>query len=374
MPDTQLANIIREELVRSAIPFRRFMELALYHQVHGYYTSGRAQVGRMGDFFTNVSVGSLYGRLIARQFVEMWRNLGEPAEFTIVEQGANNGDFASDVLGALRVQNAACFEATTYCIVEPSPVLAGIQAVKLGAFAGRVKWFSSQAMLPRWTGVHFSNELLDAFPVHLVKWTGCEWLERCVDNSQDGFRFIDLPLSTSRLAGACAKIPPRVSGTITEINLAAEDWISETAAQMERGYILAVDYGWERDEYHSPTRTTGTLSAYANHRREENPLARPGEIDLTAHVNFTDLADAACSCGLEIAGFTDQHHFMVGIGEHHFANGANLADIRAFQTLMHPQFMGLAFKIVAFCKAAPIAPLAGFRYSRKSALVGESGI
>jgi SAM-dependent MidA family methyltransferase len=313
-------------------------------------------------------VGSLYGRLMARQFVEVWQRLGEPAEFTIVEQGANTGDFAADALGGLRALNSACFDATRYRIVEPAPALAAKQREKLAPFSGRVEWCESEAALPAWTGVHFSNELVDAFPVHVVKWTGAEWLERHVENGPEGFQFVDLAPSSPRLAAACAKLPPRLEGTITEINLAAEDWISATAAKMERGCILAVDYGWEREEYHAPTRTTGTLSAYANHKREENPLARPGEIDLTAHVNFSDLADAALACGLQVAGFTDQHHFMVGPGEHHFADGANAEDVRAFKTLMHPQFMGLAFKVIAFAKALPGGPLTGFRYARKSTI------
>ena len=355
-----LTAIIRSEL-NAPIPFRRFMELALYHPQHGYYASGRAHVGRNGDFFTNVSVGPLFGRLIARQFAEMWRLLGEPAHFTIVEQGAHTGDFAADALTGLRELSPECFAATRYRIVEPSPALCANQRERLAPFAN-VEWFASQTELPPWTGVHFSNELIDAFPVHLVTWDGSAWLEKHVTFADNEFHFIHRPPSTPELAAACEKIPAPLAGTTTEVNLAARAWVAETAQHMERGYILLVDYGWPRDEYH--TRTTGTLSAYANHRREANPLARPGELDLTAHINFTDLADAARAAGLTVAGFTDQHHFMVGLGEPHFADGANLPDIRAFQTLMHPQFMGLAFKVAAFAKNTPAAPLAGFRYAR----------
>ena len=359
-----LTAIIRSEM-DAPISFRRFMELALYHPQYGYYTSGRASVGRKGDFFTNISVGSLFGRLLARQFAEMWLRLGKPGEFTIVEQGAHTGDFAADALDGLKVLDAECFAATRYCIVEPSATLCAKQRERLSMF-GNIEWFESQADLPRWTGAHFSNELIDAFPVHVVTWDGAVWMEKHVTFSGEEFCFTDLPLSSAELSAACAKIPQPLAGTITEVNLAARTWIAETALRMDRGYVLLVDYGWPRDEYHSPTRTTGTLSAYANHRREENPLARPGELDLTAHINFTDLADAARATGLRVAGFTDQHHFMVGLGEAHFANGANLPDIRAFQTLMHPQFMGLAFKVAAFAKVAPTAPLAGFRYARDS--------
>jgi SAM-dependent MidA family methyltransferase len=137
------------------------------------------------------------------------------------------------------------------------------------------------------------------------------------------------------------------------------------AAKLARGWVLAVDYGHERADYYAPERTEGTLSAYANHRREPDPFARPGEIDLTAHVDFTSLIESAETAGMKCAGFTDQHHFMVGLGAGHFADGANSGDVRAFQTLMHPQMMGMAFKVVCFAKGVELSPpLAGFRYAR----------
>ncbi len=364
--NSQLSAIIRSEM-GMPIPFRRFMELALYHPEHGYYSSGRARVGRTGDFYTNVSIGSLYGRLMAQQFTEIWHRLGRPSEFSIIEQGAHGGDFAGDALKELRSLDTDCFAATRYRIIEPSSALQAKQREKLAEHPQRVEWFTSQTELPHWTGAHFSNELIDAFPVHVVIWNGQNWLEKHVSFQNDAFFFTELPLSTPELAAACTKIPTPLLGAVTEINLAARDWVQHTAERMERGYILLVDYGWPRDEYHAPTRTTGTLSAYADHRREANPLARPGELDLTAHVNFSDLADAALLAGLKVEGFTDQHHFMVGLGESHFADGKNAADIRAFQTLMHPQFMGLAFKVAAFSKNTPPETLTGFRYARHAA-------
>jgi len=149
------------------------------------------------------------------------------------------------------------------------------------------------------------------------------------------------------------------------VNLAAAAWIREVADTMQRGFVLAVDYGFSRREYYTPTRIGGTLSAYANHRREPDPLARPGEIDLTAHVEFDSLIEAATAAGLRLEGFTDQHHFMVGVGAEHFADGANAPERRAFQTLMHPQFMGTAFMVAAFSKGIGAAiPLGGFRFAR----------
>ena len=362
-----LSEIIRTEIAAGGpMPFRRFMELALYHPALGYYASGRARVGRKGDFFTNVSVGPLFGRLLARQVVEMWERLGSPREFSIIEQGAHDGQLAADVLGGLREFSPGCFAATVYRIIEPFPLLAERQGSRLAEFAQRVKWSASLREVNVEAGVHLSNELPDAFPVHLVTWISGEWRERMVVETGGRFVFEDGPLSVPALREACAQIPgPLPEGYLTEVNLAAREWIADVARSIRRGFVLAVDYGFPRHEYHAPWRTAGTLSAYANHRREPDPLARPGEIDLTAHVEFTSLMESATASGMQPAGFTDQHHFMVGLGAAHFADGAHAAELRAFQTLMHPQFMGMAFKVVCFAKATPsLPPLEGFRFAR----------
>lgn len=358
-----LHAIIAEEIAtHGPMPFARFMELALYHPAHGYYSGAKARVGRKGDFFTNVSVGSLYGRLLAVQFTEMWERIGRPSGFSIVEQGAHGGDFAADVLDVLSRSSTA----VTYRIVEPSASLAAQQRARLAKFGEKVRWYESLDALPPFTGVHFSNELPDAFPVHVVKWDGAAWCERCVSAKDERFVFVDAPLSSRALATACEQIPqPLPPGYTTEVNLAAHEWIASVATKLTRGWVLAVDYGHERSDYYAPQRAEGTLSAYANHRREPDPLARPGEIDLTAHVDFTSLIESAEAAGMKCVGFTDQHHFMVGLGVGHFADGANPGDVRAFQTLMHPQMMGMAFKVVCFAKGMELSPaLSGFRFAR----------
>ena len=368
----ELTEIIRSEIAaRGPIPFRRFMELALYHGEFGYYASGRACIGRGGDFFTNVSVGSLFGRLLARQIAEMWRVLGTPAEFTIIEQGAHGGELAADVLGGLRDMFPECCEAVRYRIVEPFAKLEARQRERLGSFARKVGWVGGLENIRAVPCVHFSNELPDAFPVHLVKWSGSEWRERVVAEQDGHFVFADGALPPGEVREACARIPgPLPEGYTTEVNLAAVAWIREVAAMMQRGFAIAVDYGFSRQEYYAPMRIAGTLSAYANHRREKDVLDRPGEIDLTAHVEFDSLIEAAIAAGLRLEGFTDQHHFMVGLGAEHFADGANAAERRAFQTLMHPQFMGTAFKTVVFSKGIGSAhPLAGFRFAREPMVI-----
>jgi len=282
------------------------MERALYDPQHGYYGSGWAGVGRGGDFFTNVSVGPLFGRLLARQFAEIWTSLGEPPDFAIVEQGAHRGDFAADVLGALRDLAPACLAATTYWIVEPLATLRQAQHEKLAKWAGpRVRWTESLDGLPPFTGVHFSNELPDAFPVHRVVRRADGWRERGVDCDGTRFVFVDIPLSTDALNPALAHLPAVPEGYETEINLAAPAWIAEIAARFATRVHSGHRLRLPPPRYYRPERDQGTLSAYAGHQREPDPLARPGEIDLTAHVDFTSLAEAGIAAGLTLAGFAD---------------------------------------------------------------------
>ncbi len=370
-----LTELLRDRIARDGpMPFRDFMDAALYHPEHGYYSAGRARIGRDGDFFTSVSVGPLFGALLARQFGEMWTRLGEPPEFTIVEQGAHRGEFARDVLTALRESAPACFAATRYHLIEPSENLRAAQTETLGEFtAAKVRWFPALDALPAFTGVHFSNELLDAFPVHAVAWDGVAWRERLVAVEAGRFIFAERDVADTRLRAALAKLPPVPAGYRTEINLAAPDWIAALAARLMRGFALVIDYGFSRAEYYRPERTTGTLTGYAQHRRIEDILAAPGETDLTAHVDFTALAERAHDAGLRVAGFTDQHHFIVALGALHFPasipdTAASRRELRAFKTLMHPQMMGRSFQVLALEKSGVSpTPLTGFRFARNAA-------
>ena len=368
-----LTELLRARIAHDGpIPFRDFMEAALYQPEHGYYTSGRARIGRSGDYFTSVSVGPLFGALLARQFAEMWERLGEPADFTIVEQGADRGDFARDVLAALRAQTPACFAATRYRIIEPSAALLGAQQTTLADFSDRVRWCPTLHALPAFTGIHFSNELLDAFPVHAVGWDGTAWRESHVAVEAARFVFTERTITDPALLTALAPLPPVPASYRTEINLAALAWLDTLAAKLTRGFALIIDYGFSRAEYYRPERTTGTLTGYAQHRRADDLLAAPGEIDLTAHVDFTALAERATTAGLRVAGFTDQHHFLVALGALHFPatsphTPASQRELRAFKTLMHPQMMGRSFQVLALEKdASSPAPLSGFRFAREA--------
>jgi SAM-dependent MidA family methyltransferase len=310
-------------------------------------------------------VGALFGKMLARQFAEMWERLGRPGEFAIVEQGGNRGDFARDALGGLREFSPECFAAASYWFVEPVPALRKEQGAALAGFEN-VRWAASLEELPRFTGAHFSNELIDALPVHRIARADGIWKEQYVDFREDRLVFVNGLLSSPSLEARLRLLPPVPDGYRTEVNLAALDWIAGLAGRLQRGYVLAIDYGYPREEYYRPERTDGTLSAYSGHRREPDPLARPGEIDLTAHVDFTSLVERAEENGLRAVGFTDQHHSIVGLGKLHFSEGSMAPrEISAFKTLMHPNLMGQSFKVLCWEKGArQEKALAGFQFTK----------
>jgi SAM-dependent MidA family methyltransferase len=363
---------IRDEIeARGPVTFAWFMEQALYHPAHGYYSSGRCTVGRRGDYFTNVSVGPLFGRLMAAQFAEMWKTLGRPADFAIVEQGAHGGEFARDVLEAAQQEQREFFAAMRYVIVEPFPVLRDRQAAALPAFTGKLTWHESLAALPTFCGVHFSNELIDALPVHLVRWTGSEWTERHVAVDGARFVFVDLPIAASSLAQRVTRLPIDLPvGYETEINLAALEWISDVASRLSDGFVLAVDYGWPRDEFYAPHRTTGTLRCYAHHRIVSSPLEQIGHADITAHVEWTSLAEQAERAGLRVSGFTDQHHFLTGLLagpiQEQFTSALEPKTARQLQTLLQPSHLGMKFQYLVLAKGTAAArhQLSGLRFAR----------
>ena len=367
--NSALIQIIRDEIrLHGPVSFRWFMEQALYHPEHGYYSSGRCAIGRRGDYFTSVSVGPLFGKMMAAQFAEIWGTLGRPDDFVIVEQGAHHGEFATDVLEALRAGNPECFAVLRYRIVEPFAVLRQRQQGVLRPFAKKTEWCGSFAGMEPFCGVHFSNELLDAIPVHLVVAKGESgartWHERFVERTSGGFAFVDRPVTDERLRERLATIPPAPAGSYeTEINLAVLDWVETLARKLHRGVALLADYGLTRAAYYSPTRTSGTLQCYAEHRVVPSPLENAGAGDITTHVEWTRLAERAENCGLTIAGFSDQHHFLTGLlSSHPELVAAGAENSRALQTLLHPEFLGMKFQFLGLTNGFD-GSLGGFKFA-----------
>jgi SAM-dependent MidA family methyltransferase len=358
--DQALTDLIREVIRKTGpVSFDWFMEQALYHPQFGYYSSGRCAIGRRGDYFTNVSVGPLFGRMLAAQFAEIWEMMERPADFTIVEQGAHHGEFASDVLKAFKDSPVP----VCYRIVEPFPILEERQRETLAEFTGAITWGKSLAELEPFTGVHFSNELLDAMPVHLIaREPANDWEEKLVALSGDDFVFVEKPIADNRLRDHCRKIPLTENVRYeTEVNLAALDWIQSVARKLTRGFILAADYGYSRSEFYSAARTAGTLQAFARHRTVASPLEGVGQVDITAHVDWNSVAERAEESGLNLIGFTDQHHFLTGLLARYMPAES---ERRALQTLLHPEFLGTRFQYLALGKNNPATTLSGFGFAR----------
>jgi SAM-dependent MidA family methyltransferase len=332
---TELVEFIRAEIEkRGPQSFAWFMEQALYHPEHGYYSSGRAAIGRRGDYFTNVSVGSLFGELLAAQFAEIWERLGKIDNFFIVEQGAHHGQFACDVLESIQRRFSEFFSGLRYQIVEPLSALQDRQSEMLQQFRERVLWKKSLHELDAFTGIHFSNELLDAMPVNLRG--------KLVGLDRDKFVFVEGP-------------------TGVPLNQAMLDWIDCISIKLERGFVIAIDYGFSRAEFRE------VLQVRAKHRRLDSPLEEIGQADITAHVNWTDVAERAEAIGLCVAGFTDQHHFITGIVAE-FPGLFGQADSktkRQLQTLLHPEMLGRTFQVLGLAKDVDLAvPLNGFKFAR----------
>jgi len=309
------------------------MEQALYHPEHGYYSSGRATIGRKGDYFTNVSVGPLFGRLLAAQFVEIWERLGKIDNFVVVEQGAHDGTFARDVLETLRESSPEFFSALRYCIVEPFPVLQDRQSQTLASFRDKVAWRSSIETLEPFAGIHFSNELLDAMPINLRG--------KVVGLEGENFIFVEGPADV-------------------KTNQAALDWIDNVSTKLESGFIIAIDYGFVGDEFRE------SVQVRTQHRHLDSPFEQVGDADITAHVNWTEIAERAAKNGFRVAGFTDQHHFLTGIISEFPELVEDEKSKRALQTLLHPEMLGRAFQVLALSKDVDLAgaTLAGFKYAR----------
>ncbi|MEY3333553.1 MAG: hypothetical protein RLZZ176_1853 [Cyanobacteriota bacterium] len=305
------------------ITFAEYMDMVLYHPQYGYYSSDVKIGFRGSDFFTSASLGADFGELLARQFYQMWEILDQPIYFSLVEMGAGQGILASHILNYIKQEYPDFFAAVKYIIVEKSSTLKQEQQQLLQDFS--VKWCNLEEIEPKsLTGCCFSNELLDAFPVHQFTLDAGELREIYVtiaeNNSQPIFIEVIGEPSTPQLAEYFDLVGINLSqntyenGYRSEINLAALDWLSIVADCLERGYVLTIDYGYHADRYYHPQRRQGTLQCYYQHRHHDNPYINIGRQDITAHVDFTALSVWGESCGLKKVGWTQQGLFLMALG------------------------------------------------------------
>jgi len=347
------------------ITFAEFMDMALYHPEHGYYSSDAVKIGfQGGDFFTSPNLSADFGELLAEQFLQMWEILGRPITFSLVEMGAGQGLLALHILKYYQVQYPDFFTALEYVIIEKSPTLRQQQQKRLQDLP--VRWCNledipSNAIV----GCFFSNELVDAFPVHQFTLENGELREIYVTTQKDeedaesgrrgdavkefsmsprpdfpassvpasprpDFPASSVPASsfievtgkpsTSQLAEYFNLVEIDLTsgaypdGYRSEINLAALSWLSIVADRLQRGYVLTIDYGYPATRYYNPRRWQGTLQCYYQHRFHDNPYINVGQQDITAHVDFTALSRWGDRCGLENVGFIQQGLFLMALG------------------------------------------------------------
>jgi SAM-dependent MidA family methyltransferase len=296
-----------------SIPFRDYMELALYHPLYGYYRSRRDKMGREGDYLTSPEVTPAFGVLVGRQLREMWQEIGSPDRFDLVEAGPGSGRLAFDLLRWSRLHAPEFRRALAYTLVEVSEPLIERQRETLAEQAEGVAW---RADLPDDVeGCILSNELLDSFPVHRVEVRDGELLEVFV--AWDGTRFVEelRPPSTPDLVAYFQRLGLLPGeGCRAEVNLAAPEWMRSAGSALSRGFLLALDYGHEAAELYAPWRSDGTLLCFHRHNANADPYARIGRQDITTHVDFTTVRAAGEAAGLHTLGIVPQAEFLTNLG------------------------------------------------------------
>jgi len=326
----ELCAVIRDRLERSPhrrITFADFMELALYHPEYGYYSCNTSQLGMAGDFATAAHLGPDFAELLGEQLVDFWQLLDRPEPFQLVEMGAGQGLIADALLAYLQRQYPDCLAAVAYTLVETSAALRTAQQTCLARWQAQsvpITWCELSDLPPASvTGCFFSNELVDALPVHRVTLTAAGLQEQYVTltgDEQQPFTPTLGPASTPQLTNYFRWLnipltqPPWPEGYTTEVNLAALDWLTKVAERLHRGYVLTLDYGYTADRYYSPTRSQGTLQCYYRHAHHNDPLINIGQQDITAHVDFTALERQGDRCGLSTLGHVPQALFLMALG------------------------------------------------------------
>jgi SAM-dependent MidA family methyltransferase len=358
------------EVPQQKVPFTAFMDWALYAPELGYYAAQRQKIGAGGDFVTSPHLGADFGELLAEQFLDLWVSLKRPRAFQVVEMGAGQGLIAADVLGYLRDRSApsahlssdpdyaAFWDALEYIIIEKVPVLIAEQRHKLKPFAAdhKITWKTWQEIPHQSiTGCFFSNELVDAFPVHRIEIQAGKVKEVFVavaiqpepaTSSLDPVQFTEVvaELSTPALQHYLENLNLDIAsypdGYRSEINLAALDWLTTISQKLLYGYVLTIDYGYTAAQYYSPQRHQGTLRCYYQQAHHEDPYWAIGQQDITAHVNFTALERQGTQLGLRNISYVQQGLFLMalGLGDRlnlNAASAANFMDILRRREALH---------------------------------------
>jgi len=364
----KLCDLIHRDIAAQGgwIPFSRFMELALYAPGLGYYSAGARKFGAAGDFVTAPEISPLFGRTLARQLAEIM------AQSTphLLELGAGSGKLAADVLGEL--ERMGCLP-QRYDILEVSADLRERQQALLRESAphllDRVRWLD--ALPENISGAVIANEVLDALPVHLLRWKNAGIVERGVTSEGNNFAWHERRSENPMLIEAAQqiKVPDNY---LSEISLSLHGLVSSLCTRLQQGVLLFIDYGFGAGEYYHPQRNQGTLMCHYRHHAHDNPFFLPGLQDITAHVDFTAAAESAIDSGAHLLGYTTQAHFLINCGIADFLAQSDPENLREYlplsaqlQKLTSPAEMGELFKVIALGKGMDEV-LRGFASGDKS--------
>jgi SAM-dependent MidA family methyltransferase len=365
-----VVELLRREIERdSRITFARFMELAVGHPEHGYYAGGAARAGFTGDFLTAPETDPIFGHTLARQFAECWERLGRPERFVVREFGAGAGTLALRVLEGLQRERPETLAAAHYELFDLNPSRTGEALERLGA-AGYGEHVAAAGNV-RLTGVLLANELLDAFPVHRLIWSGDELHELYVTWRDGWFTDEPGPLSDPCLAAPFTALKLE-AGQQVEVSPAAQAWAATLGERIERGYALLIDYGYPSSELYSSRRAGGTLMGYRAQMASPELYRHVGRQDLTAHVDFTAVSAAARRGGLTELGLTTQAYFFAGLGieellmERQRTATDPYTYVNAREAVLHlmdPRGLG-RFRVLGLAKNVPLEPpLRGFSFN-----------
>ncbi len=354
----RLVGAIRRAIEQSenkAISFAEFMGLALYHPKYGYYTSANQVLGREGDFTTAPELGAVFGRILAVKIASLFES--NRAAPRIYEFGAGNGSLAFQILSELSLLDCRVEE---YVIIEVSPRLKQIQQQSVSQLApeqlSKVVWldaFQAESM----QGVVIANEVLDAMPVELMRCENGEVLQGYIVESGNGFQIEFRDTLDKEIESTIDRLdlPELENGYTSELHCRAEAWMRQIAECLKAGAVLIADYGFPQHEYYHPDRREGTLMCHRRHHSLHDPFAYIGCQDITAHLNFSALAQVAQSSGLEVNGFTTLAGFIVDIGigrlDFNDCQGTErLSVAQQLNTLTSPAEMGELFKMMELTK------------------------
>jgi SAM-dependent MidA family methyltransferase len=309
----ELVEIIRAEIEKlGQIAFARFMEFALGTPGLGYYASGESTAGTSGDFLTAPETHPIFGAVVARQIHELWKLLGEPSGFTVREYGAGRGTLAVDILRALSQTSSDALRGWVYELSDLG-AFAVRDALEMIAARGYGAFAREAGNVP-FGGVALANELLDALPFHRLVQQGGELLE-IYTTIRDGWFVDELGRVSDEAAAALPDSLALVEGQRIEVSPAIPRWLVRLFDAMDAGFVLLLDYGFPRPEIHDPGRfPRGTLKTYRRHKVGEDPYLDIGRRDVTAHVDFTAVSDAAAEAGFDVVGLTTQAEFVAGLG------------------------------------------------------------